>query len=87
MANACKCRKCDRHGEVSCEHAQFDMMIKSAVCTHSCVIELVQQLQNEVTKRKEAESKLKQYREAVQPFLGDCRKILDMAASFEKGVI
>jgi hypothetical protein len=81
----CYCIKTDVFGEVACDKAGYDLKTNHAVCTHECVVHLREELHKTERKLWNAESKLKQYREAIRPFIRNCRQVVEMADSMEEG--
>ena len=79
-----RCYKCDYRGEAACDHARYSMERGEAVCTHPCVLMADTQLAEAKQKLWEAESKLEQYRKAIQPIVKNCRDIIDAVNKEEK---
>lgn len=79
-----KCYRCDTYGEVGCESAKFNPMMNEAECTHACVL-LAEKARIELEfQLREANQKLRQYREAVQPIIKNCREIVAIAEKESK---
>lgn len=81
-----RCYKCDAYGEAPCEHAKYDPMINNAQCLHPCVVMAETQRGEMERKLWDAESKLRQYREAVRPIVRNCRAILDALEAESKAM-
>ena len=79
-----KCYRCDTYGEVGCELAKFNPMVNKAECTHACVL-LAEKARIELEfQLREANQKLRQYREAAQPIIKNCREIVAIAEKESK---
>ena len=79
-----KCYRCDTYGEVGCEFAKFNPMVNEAECTHACVL-LAEKARIELEfQLREANQKLRQYREAVKPIIKNCREIVAIAEKESK---
>lgn len=72
----CACMKCDLNGESDCEFAKFDPGFWDPVCTHPCVCEVSAALKKAVDARVSAEKKLAKYRDAIRPFVKNCREVI-----------
>lgn len=79
----CVCIKKDDHGESSCKDATCDPAVWGFVCQNECVIKLMQKLDAEREARQSAEAKLEKYRNAIKPFIQNCRNVVALAD--EKG--
>lgn len=77
------CINCDYKGETSCQHAHYDVCRASMECSHPCVVELNEKLMREREARINAEKILAKYREAIRPFLSNCRAIVEYADKLE----
>lgn len=79
-----KCYRCDTYGEAGCEFAKFNPMVNEAECTHACVL-LAEKARIELEfQLRVANQKLRQYREAVQPIIKNCREIVAIAEKESK---
>ena len=72
------CIKNDINDESDCTFAKIDLSGWKPMCrcTHFCVNELVRQLTIEKEARASAEAKLEKYREAINPFVKNCRAVI-----------
>lgn len=77
------CINCNPRGETSCQHAHYDLCRGSMECSHPCVVELNEKFMREREARIHAEKVLAKYREAVKPFVSNCRAIVENADKLE----
>ncbi len=71
------CIKSDTNGESACKDAVCDPSLWCFSCSHECVIAIMGKLRAEQDARREAEIKLDKYREAIKPFVDNCRAVID----------
>ena len=71
-----KCYKCDNRGEVDCIFAKKDLGAWEMQCTHPCVIMADSAKRKADEARCSAEATLAKYREAIQPFVDNCRAVI-----------
>lgn len=79
-----KCLKCNGVGESDCEFANANVMLACFECGHDCVKQLNEQLEHERSERRKAERLLLKYREAVRPFMDNCRAVVEIADEMER---
>lgn len=72
----CICIKRDEHGESACKNASCDPDVWGFVCHNECVVEMAKRLQCETGARIAAEERLKKYRDAIKPFVNNCRAVI-----------
>lgn len=77
------CINCNYKGETSCQNAYYDVCRGCMACNHPCVVGLNEKLMSEREARIQAEKVLAKYREAVKPFLSNCRAIVEYADKLE----
>ena len=75
------CYKVDQYGESACEFAQANPMLNNFGCTNPCVLMAHKAMLEAKEKWREAEAKLKKYREAIKPFVENCRAVIDAVES------
>ena len=75
------CCKVDQYGESACEFAQVNPMLNNFECTNPCVLMAHKAMLEAKEKWCEAEAKLKKYREAIKPFVANCRAVIDAVES------
>lgn len=80
----CLCIKIDGYGESDCKYATCDPSAWGFVCSNECVITMTKKLNAEKEARIAAEEKLKKYREAIGPFVDNCRAVINVVDN-EKG--
>lgn len=73
------CIKSDVCGESACQFAKFDPELWGFVCKNKFVIEITKKLNEAIKRADAAERKLEKYREAVRPFIENCRKVVEIA--------
>ena len=74
--DVCVCIKNDEHGENACKDASCDPAVWGFVCHNECVVEMVKRLKRETEARIAAEERLKKYRDAIKPFVNNCRAVI-----------
>ena len=79
-----RCYRCDTYGEAGCEFAKFSPMMNNAECTQPCVLMAVKARIDLEFQLREANQKLRQYREAVQPIIKNGREIVAIAEEESK---
>lgn len=72
----CVCIDRDGQGESACKDATCDPALWGFVCHHKCVIALTKRLRAERSARIDAEAKLEKYRNAIRPFVQNCRDVV-----------
>ena len=79
-----RCYRCDTYGEAGCEFAKFSPMKNEAECTQPCVLMAEKARIDLELQLREANQKLRQYREAVRPIIKNCREIVAIAEEESK---
>ena len=85
MRQLCKCIHIDVRGESDCKYSVCELSSFGFACRHECVMELTQRLKAEENARIAAEEKLEKYRNAIGPFVSNCRAVIDAVDEKEGG--
>ena len=79
-----KCLKCDGHNETDCKFSRYSVERGESVCEHPCVLAIEKENIKAEHAKYSAESKLEKYRNAITPFMRNCREIVKISDDIEK---